>query len=219
MSRHLYTLHDCSNTISARATSAAPTVFKPFHHEPSKQVYIDGGLYHNNPIRIADKEWKLIWRNAICEYPDFVLSLGTAWNIHPRSTPVKKSPPVNLGVFSHGKALMRIAKDHVEDSLDCEKTWRDYSSLLPSSVIGSHIRRFNVALFEDPPALDDVHSLEKLQETVQQSLAQQGDDLRKIAMQLMATSFYFHTSRVQSFQNAGTTITGKADIHCLYYII
>lgn len=32
---------------TARATSAAPTYFKSFSHEPSKQEYWDGGLFHN----------------------------------------------------------------------------------------------------------------------------------------------------------------------------
>ncbi|UPX14192.1 uncharacterized protein EKO05_0004682 [Ascochyta rabiei] len=45
---------------AARATSAAPRYFRPFVHEASKQVYMDGALYHKNPVRIADTEWKLI---------------------------------------------------------------------------------------------------------------------------------------------------------------
>ncbi len=65
---------------SARATSAAPTYFKPFFHKASKQVYQDGGLYHNNPIEIADIERKLIWPEMEHQYPDIVLSLGTGFN-------------------------------------------------------------------------------------------------------------------------------------------
>lgn len=35
---------------AARATSAAPRIFKPMSHEASKQAYVDGAIYHNNPI-------------------------------------------------------------------------------------------------------------------------------------------------------------------------
>ncbi|OCL00524.1 uncharacterized protein K441DRAFT_444104, partial [Cenococcum geophilum 1.58] len=41
---------------AARATSAAPTFFKPFTHSATGVVYKDGALKCNNPIRIADSE-------------------------------------------------------------------------------------------------------------------------------------------------------------------
>lgn len=65
---------------SARATSAAPRIFKPFHHEGSKQTYLDGAVYHNNPVGIADSEWRLIWGSNLCSHPDVVLSLGTGFD-------------------------------------------------------------------------------------------------------------------------------------------
>lgn len=64
---------------AARATSAAPRIFKPFHHVPSKQVYVDGAMYQNNPINIADKEQKLLWPSLAKDNPDLVVSIGTSW--------------------------------------------------------------------------------------------------------------------------------------------
>lgn len=38
---------------------------------------MDGALYHNNPVRIADAEWKLIWSRSPVTHPDIMLSIGT----------------------------------------------------------------------------------------------------------------------------------------------
>ena len=170
---------------------------------------MDGALYHNNPIKIADREWKLIWSNELCEYPDVVLSLGTAFNPHARRVPVKKSSSVKLGVLSHGMSLMKIAKDHIEDSLDCEKTWCEYVSLLSANASSSRFVRYNIALTEDPPTLDDLHSMKRLQDYVRTQLSNDSFRLKKLAMQLMATSFYFETSRIQQFTENGATVSGR----------
>lgn len=37
----------------ARATSAAPTYLKGLEHEPSGRIFIDGGVWANNPIMVA----------------------------------------------------------------------------------------------------------------------------------------------------------------------
>lgn len=48
---------------AARATSAAPTFFKPIHIEPPRPgiIYVDGGLGFNNPSRLAREEAGHIW--------------------------------------------------------------------------------------------------------------------------------------------------------------
>jgi hypothetical protein len=172
-------------------------------------VYIDGGLYHNNPIRIADKEWKLIWKSELCEHPDIVLSLGTAHNPHNRPVPPKKSSAVRLGVISHGLSLMKIAKDHIDDSLDCEKKWREFVSSIPPNLANRRYIRYNVALMENPPTLDDFHSMNKLQENVRKQLDNDSFRIQQLAMQLMATSFYFKTTQTQPSAENTAIVTGK----------
>ena len=63
---------------AARATSAAPTFFKPFVNPRTKEGFLDGAVYHNNPVRIANYESKLLWPEAEERHPDILLSIGTA---------------------------------------------------------------------------------------------------------------------------------------------
>jgi len=60
---------------AARATSAAPTFFKPMKIEPSPAVtYVDGGLGYNNPSQLAQAEAKRIWPTA---KTSCLVSIGT----------------------------------------------------------------------------------------------------------------------------------------------
>ena len=175
----------------ARATSAAPRIFKPFTHEPSKQVYIDGAVYHNNPIQVADLERKLLWPTEGYNIPDFVLSLGTTYNPNNRKKLIEKSSMMNIGLFGHAKSLASIAMDHIRSSLDSEKTWTDYKLQLSlPELYKDRYQRINPVLLEDPPALDDVPRMKRLQHIVRKQM--KGDiSISRAAHRLMATSFYF----------------------------
>lgn len=177
---------------SARATSAAPTIFKPLCHHASNQTYADGALYHNNPIQIADKERKLIWPNMEDEHPDIVVSIGTAFG--PKSTPaIERTMPLR-GVFSHGKALYKIAKNHVASSLDSEMTWENYMNVLqPLPIYRSRYVRLNPKLSEDPPALDEVSRMKYIRDLTRDKFSDD-DRIREVALRLIASSFYFESS-------------------------
>ncbi len=53
---------ECTIWEAGRATSAAPTFFKPV--QIGRGVFIDGGLAHNNPGELALFEAQKIWRTA-----------------------------------------------------------------------------------------------------------------------------------------------------------
>lgn len=59
---------------AARATSAAPTYFKPY--EKGKHIWIDGGLYMNNPSLVAYRRARELWPGE--EYE--IVSIGTGRN-------------------------------------------------------------------------------------------------------------------------------------------
>jgi hypothetical protein len=63
---------------AAAATSAAPSYFKPFEHGPTKRTYLDGAIYHNNPVRLLHRERKLLWPDVANQDPDIFLSIGTS---------------------------------------------------------------------------------------------------------------------------------------------
>jgi len=74
-----YDADECKIWEVARCTSAAPTFFKPmFVRIPPRpgQWYLDGGLSHNNPARLALQEAGRIWPTVkrFC-----LISIGTGW--------------------------------------------------------------------------------------------------------------------------------------------
>ena len=165
-------------------------------HEPSKQVYQDGGLYHNNPILIANSERNLLWPDI--QDPDIILSLGTGYNPAVRKT-IIEAQPLQLGMISHMKNLYRMAIDHLESSLDSEKTWSSFlQSHCRKNDDAKRLRRINLPLDYDPPRLDDVSAMKRLQDTVRKQSIQLGGIIGEVARQLVASSFYLE--RISGFE-------------------
>lgn len=166
---------------------------------------MDGALYHNNPIRIADTEWKLIWSRGPITHPDIMLSLGTGLAPDPDERSLK-SPISRRGLIRNGKMLLKIATDHIADALDCEKTWRDYTRPLLVHESSSRFIRYNVELDGDLPSLDDVKALQPLHEEVAKKVSQDAR-ITNLAFQLVATCFYFDVERIQQLaQNTAIAI-------------
>ncbi len=156
-------------------------------------MYEDGGLYHNNPIFIADSERKLIWPELADSPTDILLSIGTGHN--PRRLTEPPAPklvlnPPKRGLISHFKTFKRIAQDHVAVSLDSERTWLTWLQTLSNPQ--EHRKRYvrlNVSCSKDPPSLDDVQSMPQLRQYVQEQYAL-NRSIEDIAHHLVASSFY-----------------------------
>lgn len=177
----------------ARATSAAPKIFKLFYHQLSKQNYVDGAIYHNNPIEIANKERKFIWPNMKDDYPDIVVSVGTTIRSNSRHPSQLTSPPRN-GVLSHWKSLYKMAAERIASGLDPKKAWDNSMSVLqPFPIDRQRYVRLNPQLSDELPRLDEVDRVIPLQELVRERWR---DDRKilQVAVQLIASSFYFETS-------------------------
>ncbi|KAL8706935.1 MAG: hypothetical protein Q9201_000095 [Fulgogasparrea decipioides] len=189
-------------------------IFKPFHHEPSKQVYLDGAIYHNNPIQIADKERKNLWPSLKTDYPDVFVSIGTSYG-RPRRNRELASPPAQVGVVSHGKLLYKIVNDHIDFALDSQKAWEDYISILqPAPEHLTRYVRLNPQLQEDPPSLDEVERMEMLKATVRSQM-KNSKEISVLALQLVASCFYFEKSAPAELQS-NNSYQCKGEIHCRF---
>ncbi|KAK7747804.1 hypothetical protein SLS62_008840 [Diatrype stigma] len=197
---------------AARATTAAPRYFKSFHHEASQKTYIDGAVHHNNPVRIADSERKILWPDA--EVPDIFLSIGTGSSIElerVRSIGSEHMPAAQKGLLSHVQHLYGILRSNLEQNLDCDRAWDDYISSVttafPKSFPHSRFLRINPDV-GDIPALDEKDRMAELRIRVQQS--QDEDRIHDVARQLIASTFYFELRSVSDLGMGGKTrLQGK----------
>jgi hypothetical protein len=188
-----------NSLLRARATSAAPTWFSSYYHRATGTTYLDGGLYNNNPINIVDHERKLLWPNS---QVDITVSIGTGYD--PFAKPKKTTPEAPnivsrakdlvLGLLDKASPLIRLATiacDHVENSLDSQRTWEEYQQRSKAKKELSF--RLNTALQGPIPELDEVNKIPNLIEEAQifWSLPENNDTLRDLAQKLVASSFYF----------------------------
>lgn len=82
---------------AAAATSAAPKFFKRFVFEPSCQCYsraeyLDGALWYNNPVSIANNEKRFLFPDVAPNHPDILLSIGTGMHAQQVQTALQHDP-------------------------------------------------------------------------------------------------------------------------------
>ncbi|CAN9312297.1 unnamed protein product [Alternaria alternata] len=208
---------------AARATSAAPTYFKPFRNPRTKEGYVDGAVFNNNPVRIANYESKLLWPDADQRPPDILLSIGTGqhgadtnnfleasrydsrrFQIRKMINQVKPTPRVKqsipvLRAFPEVESWLTIFKKRVESALDAEATWRDFRKDVvgtASYAAAERYVRFNPRTANRIPKMDDKSQIDPLREDVMNSLRKHGSrtKIKDIAQRLVASSFYFEIS-------------------------
>ena len=122
-------LHDpllewCKIWEAARATSAASTFFEPVEIGPLGEIFVDGALRRNNPIREADRESKDLWPGS----ERLIISIGTG------------SAPGGA-VTGSLTALAQRLKDIVTDS---EQTSQDFEAENEAMIKNDRLFRFNV---------------------------------------------------------------------------
>lgn len=201
---------------SARATSAAPGYFKPFIHEKTGIGYLDGALYYNNPARVANMEYKLIWPDTMNLPPDILLSIGTGHNaelaaakIKNRSKPVRTRAPKEVELPQKKKTkqitqllyvrrLFQGMKDRVDNMTNAELQWHNFSldvfKFNKDLYIETRYQRINPDLGSNPPPMDKVNRLEEVRIRTRNQLKNRDKSLqqiREISSRLIASSFYF----------------------------
>lgn len=195
----------------ARASSAAPSYFKPFFHEKSKQIYFDGGPYNNNPIYIADRERKLLWPTLKDREPDIVVSVGTAYSDEPKQKRGNKfSRQPQTGIFSYRDNMQKFAKDVVSNCLDGEQAWSRYlDTRNPDEDNKGRYVRLNVRLDSHPPKLDDVGAMEILRLQTRSSFSN-NPVIVQAACKLVASSFYFEPCGDVRVSSGMYNVTGRS---------
>jgi hypothetical protein len=181
---------------------ATPKLFKSFNHEQSKQVYLDGGLSgHNNPIVIADTEYRAICSGSklSAQYPDFIVSVGTGLGerIHSGKKSTRPRKRKKDSVRNRTKAL----RDPVMSSIDSQRAWDEYINLVPASSQSAFIR-INPELNEDIPEIDDFTRMYSLQTAVRTYLMRD-NQIDRISGRLIATLFYFEVSEISPSHSGG----------------
>ena len=177
-------------------------------------------MFHNNPVRIANYESKLIWPDVEECHPDILLSIGTGHNgqdtagyaepsrndrrrfhtrdINTRATNLEgrqRSFPV-LWAFPEVTQWLNVLFKRVDNILDSEQIWRSFRK----DVIGTssylellRYERFNPKVSFMAPKMDDKGQIDKLHDDVKERLAkpQMQNKILRIAHRLIASCFYF----------------------------
>jgi hypothetical protein len=192
----------------------------------SKLVMLDGGLYHNNPIKVADAESKAIWPKSKQRHPDIILSIGTGFEKAEmtRDNPAAVTEDVAVSEhldapkslklnnpISYGMFLYDVHRDHVMNSLPSERAWHEWLGARAPDCSNQHrYRRLNVPL-KEPIAMDDVQKIDKCREEVELWSKNKDSDaaITSIAYQLLSSCFYY------SFQQGDIHETWDQKYTCL----
>eukprot|EP01103_Thecamoeba_quadrilineata_P001065 TRINITY_DN10940_c0_g1_i1.p1 TRINITY_DN10940_c0_g1~~TRINITY_DN10940_c0_g1_i1.p1 ORF type:complete len:362 (+),score=16.49 TRINITY_DN10940_c0_g1_i1:63-1148(+) len=149
-----------------RATSAAPTYFKPLiykNNDGKIQTFVDGGMTANNPTELAIFEARTIWpeRNI-----DFIVSLG-------------------CGKPKHGQGstnLLSLVDELIDVCSSAQLIHRNVKSWVKMTMSETSYLRFNPNNGEGSVPLDetDPNLLHKMMLTTTQYMATKTDKINKL---------------------------------------
>jgi len=207
---------------SLRATSAAPRYFKSFYHKASGHTFDDGGITYNNPVVLANTERKIIWPEQKDKDPDILLSIGTLWSDNDKTGPKKPDKAksqAKFGLRQYAKKYVNLAVNAINNDLDCEKTWSSfYDSLNIAQENGYRKKKYcriNPKMYNTPPALDSVSSMDELQ-TITRRYCSTSPEIKDVASTLIASLFYFELKGAKESLPAGCwTCEGKGQFTLL----
>ncbi|KAI4844618.1 FabD/lysophospholipase-like protein [Aureobasidium sp. EXF-8845] len=202
---------------AAAATSAAPLYFKPYTHQRTRTSYIDGGLYHNNPVHVANRERKLLWPEIADKHPDMLLSIGTGQNtIEAREKLERRSSsPKDEDTTHKSRGLRRTLEalyHRFDNILDAEHTWTEFEADINNrnDDFPSPYVRFNLDLNKRLPPFDAKDKFQEFRNDVKQRLKDPDvvEMTREIACSLVASSFYFESENTIPYRGGSFMCSG-----------
>jgi uncharacterized protein len=184
----------------ARATSAAPTFFEPY--QDSDSVFLDGGVFANNPSVLAYIEAKEIWKlseqNKSKDYvipskkgvktdilpynddlPFFMLSLGTGG----LKKTLNYSESKNMGKLQWAKPVIEIMMQGVSDKTDYEMR-----HLLPEYLDTNKTKRYmriNPSIDDSLKKMDEAKNFKELESVAKKYIEEHDDEIEEICNNLM----------------------------------
>ncbi|KAF3039476.1 hypothetical protein E8E12_000358 [Didymella heteroderae] len=214
---------------AAAATSAAPSYFKPFVHEPTEKTYLDGALYHNNPVRLVRSEAQLLWPDVADEHPDILVSIGTgqekhgtksrnpmygyenSQRNHRRETSDTTTSTKRSGfTFMGFKQILTAMQSRFDNILHAENAWLDFCDVATTDENAFRYVRINPEI-SNLPSLDDVAQLKAIQVATCNALERPESraQIKRVAHMLVASSFYYERTNVPRNVYNGYSCTGK----------
>jgi patatin-like phospholipase/acyl hydrolase len=207
---------------AARATSAAPPFFKFFTKEDTSATYMDGAFYHNNPVRVAHHEQRLLTDE---KPPDILISLGTGKNaeiMEKSAEPVVQDGNNQRDSLSGGnlQRLYRIVAERFDYLLECNRIWKDFvaemavsdsSSSSSASSLRRRMIRINPDLKAKVPRLDAVDQVDVIEDATKRYMRSVPAKTREIAHKLVASTFFFEKEPIKQVES-GFQCTGMPTI-------
>jgi hypothetical protein len=169
---------------------AKKAYFVPFRHAASNWTFSDNESSEENPISIADSEFRNAYSDLPIKFPDVLVSIGTGLphkgsSLRPEAKPSTRDfVKSNLG----GNTGKSSSSNEMPMAVGPEAVWNDYSSSLPGAQIPlEKFIRLNPA-FDKLPEYDDVACLKDLQSLVRARM--DPEYIGKLALRLFAALFY-----------------------------
>jgi hypothetical protein len=167
----------------ARCTSAAPTILQAYEAK-NRQHFQDGGLKHNNPVKIATAEASFLWPDS--SQLDYLVTVGTGYTDRPERSP--NMPEIVPGFLR---------------SLDTEIIWREYKPTIDPAQLATRYHRFNLWQPRGTlPDLDNISRISDLEIATNEAFYHENTmrlELKKTANTLVAGLFY---ARIESISRA-----------------
>ncbi len=167
--------HDCLARFAARATSAAPTYFEPPARPAAvpqtEQVFVDGGLFANNPAMcaLAEAQRGHFGRHVL------LVSVGTG----SQTRPLPSEEIRHWGLAQWARPILHVVLDSVSTAVDHQLT----------ALLGTErYWRFQVELTHARDDLDDAspQNLVRLKDEAERLIVERAGDLDRVAEQLTA---------------------------------
>ncbi|KAK3995012.1 acyl transferase/acyl hydrolase/lysophospholipase [Cladorrhinum sp. PSN332] len=185
---------------AARATSAAFPYFKPFFKREVQREFVDGGLYHNCPVKIAVSEKRLLWSDVRMDDPDILLSLGTGKRNPAEDKYVLRPNIARIGRRGIIGTAWELTAGLLENVFEGQSTWSEFYREATEQYRKPEIREYTsryIRLNVDiPGVVPKLYMFDKVDE-MESLVHERGiTNAEEIAHRLVASCFYLLISTV-----------------------